>query len=78
MKNKELTELINKMKKCYGVMDFYLAYNEVDLLLNHIEQLESNTDKVIKTLETLKGSARWERHLHEIDYMLDILKDNGQ
>ena len=40
MKNKEIEELLNKMKNCYGVMDYYLAYNEVDLLLSYIEQLE--------------------------------------
>ena len=51
MKNKELTKLINKMKKCYGVMDYYLAYNEVDLLLNYIEQLENNRDKAIERCE---------------------------
>lgn len=33
-------------------------------------------EKVIRILETLKGSARWERHLYEIDNMLDTL--NGR
>ena len=40
--------------------------------------LRNDIDKVIKTLETLKGSARWERHLYEIDYMLDTLRDNSK
>ena len=40
--------------------------------------LEYNRDKSIRTLETLKSSARWERHLYEIDYLIVILrgKDN--
>lgn len=43
---------------------------------NHkkVVKLENNRDKVIRTLESLKGSARWERHLYEIDYMLDMLR----
>lgn len=46
MKNEELTNLINKMKKCYGVMDYNLAYNEVDLLLSHIEQLQKENEEL--------------------------------
>lgn len=52
MRNKQVEELLNKMKKCYGVMDYYLAYNEVDLLLNYIkgrEQLEEE-NKYLKRL----------------------------
>lgn len=37
-------------------------------------KLQNNIDKAIRMLETLKGSARWERHLYEVDYLLDILK----
>ena len=29
--------------------------------------------KVKEILETLKGSARWERHLYEVDYLLNIV-----
>lgn len=46
MENKELTNLINKMKKCYGVMDYNLAYNEVDLLLNYIERLQKENEEL--------------------------------
>ncbi len=41
-------------------------------------KLENNRDKVIRTLETLKGSARWERHLYEVDYIIDILKGGSE
>lgn len=44
--NKEIEELLNKMKKCYGVMDYNLAYNEVDLLLSYIEQLEKELEEL--------------------------------
>ena len=47
---------------------------KIDNLRYQNKQLENNRDKVIRTLETLKGSARWERHLYEVDYILDILK----
>lgn len=30
--------------------------------------------KAIETLKTLKESARWERHLYEVDYLINILK----
>jgi regulator of replication initiation timing len=39
--------------------------------------LKNNRDKAIRILETLKGSARWEKHLYEVDYMLDILKGDS-
>lgn len=69
MRNKQVEELLNKMKKCYGVMDFYLAYNEVDLLLNYIEGLEQleqeneflrldNPNANIKHFEMLKENKR--------------------
>ena len=58
MKNKEIEELLNKMKKCYGVMDFYLAYNEVELLLNYIKQLENNRDKAIEVINTQLKNAK--------------------
>lgn len=36
--------------------------------------LEYNNNKAIRILETLKGSARWERHLYEIDDLIVTLK----
>jgi len=44
MKNKEIEELLNKMKNCNGVFDYYLEYGEVDLLLSYIEQLEKKAE----------------------------------
>lgn len=79
MKNKEIEELLKGMKDVSNTegacmnLDRYL----VKLLLSYIEQLENNRYKAIRTLETLKGSARWERHLYEVDYILDILKGDS-
>ena len=42
-------------------------------LQQRVEQLENIIKEAIRTLETLKGSARWERHLYEVDYLLNIL-----
>ena len=39
-----------------------------------LEDYKSRIDKAIRTLETLKGSARWERHLYEVDKLLNILQ----
>ena len=89
MKNKEIEELLNAIKKQLTIdeklgkeiaKDFHktiLSYEGTKLLLSYIEQLENNRDKAIRTLKTLKGSARWERHLYEIDYILDILKGDS-
>jgi len=52
MKNKEIEELLNKMKNCNGVFDYYLEYGEVDLLLSYIEQLENNRDKAIEFINS--------------------------
>ena len=46
-------------------------------LINYIVTLQNNRDKAIRTFETLKGSARWETHLYEVDYILDILKGDS-
>ena len=35
---------------------------------------KSRINIAIRTLETLKGSARWERHLYEIDELIHILQ----
>ena len=57
MKNKEIEELLNKMKNCNGVFDYYLEYGEVDLLLSYIEQLENNRDKAIEVINTQLKNA---------------------
>lgn len=43
------------------------------ILSKGCDELQERIDKAIRTLETLKGSARWERHLYEVDYLLNIL-----
>ena len=79
MKNKEIEELLNMLKKCAREEKATLKPNEIacKTILSYIEQLENNRDKAIRTLETLKGSARWEAHLYEVDYILDILKGDS-
>lgn len=85
MKNKEIEELLNNIKDKYSYEPYdntgnvytTISYEEGQLLLSYIEQLENNRDKAIRTLETLKGSARWERHLYEVDYILNILKGDS-
>ena len=89
MKNKEIEELLNDIKRQLTIdeklgkeiaKDFHktiLSYEGTKLLLSYIEQLQNNRDKAIRTLETLKSSARWERHLYEVDYILDILKGDS-
>lgn len=41
------------------------------------EDYKSRCEKASRTLETLKGSARWERHLYEVDYLLNILQNGS-
>ena len=53
MKNKAIEELLNKMKNCNGIFDYYLEYGEVDLLLSYIEQLENNRDKAIELIDLI-------------------------
>ena len=61
MKNKEIEELLNRIKKQliidekFGIAkDFHkttLNYKEVKLLLSYIEQLENNRDKAIEYIK---------------------------
>ena len=37
------------------------------------EQLKKQKEDVVKVLRQLKGTARWERHLYEVNYMLEML-----
>ena len=39
-----------------------------------VEKLEKQINEAITLVEQLKGSARYERHLYELDYLLEILK----
>ena len=79
MKNKEIEELLKGMRDVSNTEGCYMNLDRdlVKLLLSYIEQLENNRDKAIRTLETLKGSARWEKHLYEVDYIKYILKGDS-
>ena len=47
------------------------ALNDMDDIAG---EYQNRIDKAIRTLETLRYSARWERHLYEVDYLLNILR----
>ena len=75
MKNKEIEELLNKMKNCNGIFDYYLEYGEVDLLLSYIEQLENNRDKAIEYVKEFRfATVKFEQHS---DTLLNILKGDS-
>lgn len=44
------------------------------VLYSNYYELQHRIDTSIKTLKNLKKSARWERHLYEVDYLIAILK----
>ncbi|MBQ9607818.1 MAG: hypothetical protein IJV15_00065 [Lachnospiraceae bacterium] len=79
---KEILLYIEQLEECYcnrtDCIGRIKDSKKYDSLLQKYKQLENNRDKAIRTLESLKGSARWERHLYEVDYMLDILKGDNK
>ena len=48
--------------------------NRADLYKRNFEILLKRNKLILKTLKNLKGSARWEKHLKEIDYLIAIAK----
>lgn len=76
MKNKEIEEILNKMKNCNGVFDYYLEYGEVDLLLSYIEQLQSNWNSLREFFENEKKAIEEDElfcYLSNKDYIEFIL-----
>lgn len=73
---KDLKEQNDSLKLQYEYRNIRCVHleKENERLQQENQQLKHNGNKVIRILETLKDSARWERHLYEVDYMLDILK----
>ena len=69
-------KIIKDLKKQNDSLKLQYEYRNIRCVHLEIEnqQLKHNRDKAIRTLETLKSSARWERHLYEIDYIIDILR----
>ncbi len=53
MKNKEIEELLNKLRKCRDYDDEVLLIKQygATLLLSYIEHLENNRDKAIEYIE---------------------------
>ena len=74
MKNKEIEELLNKMKNCNGVFDYYLEYGEVDLLLSYIEQLENNKEKEYVLVGRMQLKTR--DYIHQLEKEKRQLKNN--
>ena len=60
MKNKEIEELLNKLKKCRDYDDEVLLIKQygATLILSYIEQLETNRDKAIEYVEE-KGRLKY-------------------
>lgn len=55
MKNKEIEELLNKLKKCAREDKATLKLNEIacKTILSYIEQLENNRDKAIEVIDLI-------------------------
>jgi len=68
----ELEEENKKLKE--ELEDINVSKDNYVKLVNKVGELTEKIDKTIGILETLKGSARWERHLYEIDNLIKILK----
>ena len=57
MKNKEIEELLNILKKCAREEKATLKLNEIacKTILSYIEQLENNRNKAIKYINEMSG-----------------------
>ena len=84
----EIKEILQTMAKAeFRGVGLGLENKDLKILLDYITNLREEVEykelwrleylkrneKAIRTLQTLKGSARWERHLYEIDELLNIL-----
>lgn len=77
--SEEIKEILKKTDidaVSYGVIINYITnlQKENKELLKKTYKDDVIITKTIETLKTLKGSARWERHMYEIDYLINILK----
>ena len=59
-------------------------YEEIKKLYQNLEEYDkelfkanNKINKAVRTLKTLKGSARWERHLFEVDGLINILEGDS-
>ena len=73
MKNKEIEEILNKMKNCNGVFDYYLEYGEVDLLLSYIEQLQTTANECKQDYQRMK-----ENFDSKVDVIATLSKEKKQ
>ena len=76
MKNKEIEELLNKLK---NKAEHYILYDyEVKLLLSYIEQLENNRDKVINFLKHIRETFSKNDEMHELlSIAINLLKGDS-
>lgn len=85
MKNKEIEELLNNIKDKYsydpydttGKVYTTISYEEGQLLLSYIEQLENNRDKAIEYNEHLIEHAKYHLNLGHLKKMRKILKGDS-
>jgi hypothetical protein len=82
MKNKEIEELLKNIKDKYSYEPYdttgnvytTISYEEGQLLLSYIEQLENNRDKAIEYIE-MHSNALGVLDTIKNDTLLDILGD---
>ena len=85
MKNKEIEELLNELKDKYSYEPYdntgnvytTISYEEGQLLLSYIEQLENNRDKAIEYNEHLIEHAKYHLNLGHLKKMRKILKGDS-
>ena len=89
MKNKEIEELLNNIKDKYsydpydttGKVYTTISYEEGQLLLSYIEQLENNRDKAIEYLKFIQMDKTDKyiplRDYKEFGILMNILKGDS-
>ena len=79
---KHINDKINCVYSSNGITTMSTKqYNNYIEIINNLkkenQQLKKQKDDVVKVLYQLKRSARWERHLYEVDYMLGMLDETN-
>ena len=89
MKNKEIEELLNELKDKYSYEPYdntgnvytTISYEEGQLLLSYIEQLENNRDKAIEYLKFIQMDKTDKyiplRDYKEFGILMNILKGDS-
>ena len=70
--NKEINKLKTRIEKLEKEVNF--QKHRADLYKRCFDILKERNKLILKTLLNLKGSARWERHLYELNHLIAITK----